>query len=65
MYMHPVITSQLAAEKRRDMLAQAEQDRRAWQLASLARAERRADRARRHLQKAARSTLRVRSELSH
>jgi len=65
MYMHPVITSQLAAEKRRDMLAQAKQDRQAWQLASLARAERRADRARRQLRKAARLTLRIRSELSH
>jgi hypothetical protein len=65
MYMHPVITSQLAAEKRREMLAQAKHDRQAWQLASLARAERRADRARRQLRKAARLTLRVRSELSH
>ena len=65
MYMHPVITGQLATEKRRDMLAQAEQDRKAWQLASLARAERRANTARRQLRKAARLTLRLRSEVSH
>jgi len=65
MYMHPVITSQLATEKRRDMLAKAEQDRKAWQLASLARAERRADRARRQLRKSAGLALRVRAELGH
>jgi len=56
--------SELAASKRRDMLAQAEQDRRAKQLAVLARAERRAERARLRMPKAARLSLRLRSELS-
>jgi hypothetical protein len=64
MYLHPEITRQLAAEKRRDMLALAEQDRRAKQLSALARAERRSERAQRKLQKAARLTLQLRSELS-
>jgi hypothetical protein len=62
--MHPLIISQLATEKRRDMLAQAEQDRRARQAAALARASRRAERAQRELQKARRLALRLRSELS-
>jgi hypothetical protein len=62
--MHPLIISQLAAEKRRDMLAQAEQDRRAKQAAALARASRRVERAQREMQKARRLALRLRSELS-
>jgi hypothetical protein len=62
--MHPLIISRLAAEKRRDMLAQAERDRRASQLAALARASRRAERAQREMQKARRLVLRLRSELS-
>jgi hypothetical protein len=64
MYMHPAMLSEMAASKRRDMLAQAEQDRRAKQLATLARAERRAERAQRRVQKATRLTLRLRSELN-
>jgi hypothetical protein len=62
--MHPLMVSQLAAERRRDMLAQAERDRRASQLAALARASRRAERAQRQLQKARRLALQLRSELS-
>ena len=64
MYMHPAMLSELAASKHRDMLAQAEQDRRAKQLAMLARASRRAERAQRKMQKAARLSLRLRSELN-
>ena len=64
MCVHPAMLSELAASKRRDMLAQAEQDRRAKQLAVLARAERRAERARLRMPKAARLSLRLRSELS-
>jgi hypothetical protein len=60
--MHPMITSQLAAEKRRDMLARAERDRLASQLAAMARASRRAGRAQRKMQKAVRLTLRLRSD---
>jgi hypothetical protein len=62
--MHPLIMSQLAAEKRRDMLAQAEQDRLVKQFAALARASRRAERAQRRLEKATRLTLRLRAELN-
>jgi len=64
MFLHPAISSQLVAEKHREMLAQAEQDRRASQLASLARASRRAERAKRQMLKARRLTLRLRSELT-
>jgi hypothetical protein len=59
---HPMITSQLAAENRRDMLARAERDRLPSQLAAMARASRRAGRAQRKMQKAVRLTLRLRSE---
>jgi hypothetical protein len=62
--LHPHMVGQLVAEKRRDMLAQAEQDRRASQSAALARASRRAERAQRKMHKAARVVLRLRSELS-
>jgi hypothetical protein len=64
MYLNPVMMSRLAADKRRDMLAQAEQARLAKQVTELARAERRAERARLRMQKAARLTLRLRSELN-
>lgn len=62
--MHPVILSDLAAEKRRDILAQAERDGRAKQVAAFARASRRAERAQRKAQKSARLVLRLRSELN-
>ena len=64
MYLHPAMASQLAAEKRRDMLAQAKQDSLAKQLSDVARASRRAQRAERKLQKAERLALRLRSELA-
>jgi hypothetical protein len=60
--MNPMIMSQLAAEKRREMLARAERDRLASQLRGMARASRRAGRAQRTMQKAARLTLRLRSD---
>jgi hypothetical protein len=60
--MHPMITSQLAAENRRDTLARAERERLASQLAAMARASRRAGRAQRKMQKAVRLTLLLRSE---
>jgi hypothetical protein len=60
--MHPMIISQLAAEKRREMLARAERGRLASQLAVLVRASRRAARAQRKMQKAAHLTLRQRSD---
>ena len=62
--VHPAILSDLAAEKRRDLLAQAEQSRRARQASALSRASRRAERAQRQVQKARRLVLRLRSELS-
>jgi hypothetical protein len=64
MYLHPMMTSQLAAEKRRDMLAQGEKDRLTRELAAVARATRRAERAQRQPRKAARLILRLRSELN-
>jgi len=64
MYMHPHMMGQLAAEKRRDMLAQARKDGLAKQLSDAARASRRAQRAERKLQKAERLALRLRSELA-
>jgi hypothetical protein len=43
--MHPLITSQIAADRQRDMLAQAEQERLARQVVAMARAAQRAERA--------------------
>jgi hypothetical protein len=63
MFMHPHMLGQLAAQKHRDMLAQAERDRLASQVSALARASRRAERAKHKMQKAARLALRLRSEL--
>ena len=61
--MHPEILSQLASERRRDMLADAGQQRLARQLVAFRRASRRADRAERHMRRAARRALRLRAEL--
>jgi hypothetical protein len=57
--MHPILASQLADERRRDMLAQAQQQRLARQLRALARASRRAQRAERRMRKAVRQALRL------
>ncbi len=63
MYMHPYVASQLAGERRRDMLAQAQQQRQAQQVVALARASRRAERAERRMRQAARKAVRLRAEL--
>jgi hypothetical protein len=60
--MHPLITSQLAADRHRDMLAQAEQERLARHVVAMARASRRAERAARPRRRAARLVFRLRPE---
>jgi hypothetical protein len=62
-HMHPYVASQLARERRRDMLAQAQRQRRARQLVALARASRRAERAERRMRQAVRKALRLRGAL--
>lgn len=61
MHMHPYVASQLARERRRDMLAQARQHRQARQLVALARASRRVERAERRMRQAVRKALRLRA----
>ena len=61
--MHPHVLGQLAGERRREMLAQAEQQRRARQLVALARASGRAERAERRMRRAVRKALRLRAGL--
>ncbi len=61
--MHSDLASQLARERQRDMLAQAEQQRPARLVVALARASRRAERAERRMRAAIRKALRLRSEL--
>lgn len=63
MYLHPHVASQLASERRREMLAEAEQQRRARQPVALARASRRAERAERRMRRAVRKALRLRAGL--
>ena len=63
MHMHPYVASQLARERHRDMLAQAQRQRRARQPMSLARASRRADRAEQRMRQAVRKALRLRAAL--
>jgi hypothetical protein len=60
--MHPLITSQIAAARQRDMLAQAEQERLARQVVAMARASQRAERAGRPRRRAARLVFRLRPE---
>jgi hypothetical protein len=62
-HMHPYVASQLARERRRDMLAQAQRQRRARQLVALARASRRAELAERRMRQAVRKALRLRGAL--
>jgi hypothetical protein len=62
-HLHPYMASQLASERRRDMLAQAEQHNRARKVAALAKASRRAERAERRMRRAVRRALRLRAEL--
>jgi hypothetical protein len=49
MFTHPYLASELARERQRDMLAQADRQRQARQLSVLVRAFRRAERARRRM----------------
>jgi hypothetical protein len=58
-YLHPYPASQLADERHRQRLAQAEQQRLARQLIALAKASRRALRAERRLRQAARRVLQL------
>jgi hypothetical protein len=62
-YQHPYMASQLASERRREMLAQAEQHNRARKVAALARASRRAEQAERRMRRAVRRALRLRAGL--
>jgi hypothetical protein len=57
------MASQLASERQREMLAQAERHRLARQLAAVARASRRAERAERRMRQAVRKALRLRAGL--
>lgn len=60
MYLHPHVASQLAGERHREMLAQAERHRLARQFAVAAKASRRAER---RMRQGARRALRLRTEL--
>jgi hypothetical protein len=62
-YQPPYMASQLAKERSRELMAQAEQHRPARKRAALARASRRAERAERRMRRAARKALRLRAEL--
>jgi hypothetical protein len=61
--MHPYLTGQLAADRRREMLAQAEQQSQGRRLITVARASRLAERAERRMRRATRKALRLRAEL--
>ena len=65
MYMPPHMGSQLASERRREMLAQAQRQHQVRKVAALARASRRAERAERRMRRAARKALRLRAKLSN
>jgi hypothetical protein len=60
--MHPLISSRIAADRHREMLAQAEQQRLARQAVAMARASRRAERPARPRRRAARLVFRLRPE---
>jgi len=64
-HLHPHMSSQLGSERRREMLAQAEQQHRARQPVALARASRRAERAERRMRRAVRKALRLRADWSN
>jgi hypothetical protein len=65
MNLHPYVASQLASERHRELLAQAQRQRLGHQLRALARASRRAERAEQRLRDAERNALRLRAELQH
>jgi hypothetical protein len=62
-YLPPYVASQLAQERQREMVAQAQRQRRGRQLAAVARASRRAERAERQMRRAVRLALQLRAEL--
>jgi hypothetical protein len=62
-HMHPRVARQVVDDRRRDMLAQVQQQRRARQFVALARAARRAERAERRIRRAIRKALRLRAGL--
>ena len=62
MYLPSYMASQLASERRREMLAQAEQHR-ARKLAAVARASRQAERAEHRMRRAVRKVMRLRAGL--
>jgi hypothetical protein len=63
MFIHPYMSSQLARERQRDMLAQADQHRLARELREHARASRRVERAERRLRHALRAALRLQTDV--
>jgi hypothetical protein len=63
--MHPYLASQLTSERRRDLLAQAQQRRTAYRLAALHRASRRVERAERRTRRALRIAAQLHTELGH
>jgi hypothetical protein len=62
-YLPEYRASQLARERQRELVAQAQQQRRGRQLAALARASRRAERAERRMRRALRAAVQLRAEL--
>ncbi len=63
MYQPPYLASQLAKQRQRELLAQAERYRQSRHLAALAKASRRAERAERRLRQAVRKAQRLRAGL--
>ncbi|HEX5190459.1 MAG TPA: hypothetical protein VFW16_13005 [Streptosporangiaceae bacterium] len=61
--MHPYVAGQLASERRRELLAQAQRQRMISQLRALARASERAERAERRMRRAVRQAMRLRAGL--
>jgi hypothetical protein len=62
-YQHPYLASQLAKQRQRELLAQADRDRKSRHVAALAKASRRAERAERRLRQALDKALRLRAGL--
>jgi hypothetical protein len=62
-YQHPCLASQLAKQRRAELLAQADRYRQSRHLAALAKASRRAERADRRLRHAVRKAVRLRAGL--
>jgi hypothetical protein len=63
--MHPYLASQIVAERQRDMLAHAQQQRTARRLTALARASRQAERAGQRARRALRTAARLHAEAGH